>query len=462
MTSNDPIGQGGGQWVAPGSAPDANVVPPAGWSAAPDQASAYPAPPPAPGYPSPGYPGPGWGNLNPMLMHKPGIVPLRPLGAGDILSVTFAAIRGAPRVYFGLVLLMQVATVLLCAVIGLVVVAIAYGSDFENSLAELLIAVGAGGFVLVSSAASGICAGILAYPLNQQAVGRRPGIGETWRMTRRRIPAFLGAFFLIAVGSVALLVPAFAMLAGAIAAQTPALAIAAVVVALTTLVPMVWLAVRVSLTLPALFTENLGPVAALRRSWTLTDGLFWRTLGNLMLMYVIVTVIQSVIQFGFQMISVAVILADSGSESTGAMLASMSIYLLGTIVAIILTQPFMAVVTAVLHLDSRTRKDGFDLDLGEVAAEVAAGQHTGGWPPLSRHSRPGVPYGQPQTPYGQTQVPYGQTQMPYGQTQVPYGQTQMPYGQTQMPYGQAPSPYGQPQYGQPGPYPGQYPPYQQP
>ena len=76
---------------------------------------------------------------------------------------------------------------------------------------------------------------------------------------------------------------------------------------LATLVPMVWLAVQVSLTLPALFTENLRPVAALRRSWTLTDGLFLADLGNLMLMYVIVTVIQSVIQFGFQMISVAVI-----------------------------------------------------------------------------------------------------------------------------------------------------------
>ena len=81
---------------------------------------------------------------------------------------------GAPRVYFGLVLLMQVATVLLCAVIGLVVVAIAYGSDFRNP-GRTSHRRRRGRFVLVSSAASRICAGILAYPLNQQAVGRRPG-----------------------------------------------------------------------------------------------------------------------------------------------------------------------------------------------------------------------------------------------------------------------------------------------
>ena len=116
------------------------------------------------------------------------------------------------------------------------------------------------------------------------------------------------------------------------------------------------------------------------------------------------------------------------------MLASMSIYLLGTIMAIIPAQPFMAVVTAVLHLDSRTRKDGFDLDLRGGRGRVAARPTPVAGLPCPDTPRPGVPYGQPQTPYGQTQVPYRTDQMPYGQTQAPYGQTQMPYGQTQMPY----------------------------
>ena len=429
MTSNNPIGQGDGAdqgpptWAAPGSAPDAAPGPPEGWSAVPTPAvpGAWPVPGPPAGYPAPGYgpvghspvgygpvgygpagygghPVPGWGSLNPMLMHKPGILPLRPLNVGDVLSAAFTAIRNAPRVYFGLVLLMQLFTLLVCVVIALAVAAVAFGSNFDNSLAELLLGVGAGGFVLVSTTVSGMCAGILAYPLNQQAVGRRPGLGETWRMTRGRIPAFLGFVGLMVAGWVALLIPTVAVFVAAAGAQEPAVVVAAVLVVVATMVLSVWLAVRISLSLPALFTERLGPVAAVRRSWTLTDRLFWRTLGNLALMYLVVAVIQWVIQFGFQMLAVIVILVDNGSESNGAMVATISIYLLGMILAIVLTQPFMAVTTAVLHLDSRTRKDGFDLDLGQVAAEVAAGQHTDGWPPLSRNVAPAFPHGQPVPP----------------------------------------------------------------
>ena len=279
-------------------------------------------------------------------------------------------------------------------------------------------------------------------------------------MTRRRIPAFLGAFFLIAVGSVALLVPAFAILAGRSPRRLPRWRS-----------PRSWwpydtgadgVARRAGVT-DAARTVHRKPRAG-RGTAPLVDAdrrVVLADPGNLMLMYVIVTVIQSVIQFGFQMISVAVILADSGSESTGAMLASMSIYLLGNDRG---HHP-----DATVHGRRHRRaapgftysQDGFDLDLGRSRPR---------WPPdntpVAGLPCPDTPVREfrraTQTPYGQTQVPYGQTQMPYGQTQVPYGQTQMPYGQTQMPYGQAPSPYGQPQYGQPGPYPGQYPPYQQP
>ncbi|GAB04241.1 hypothetical protein GOAMR_15_00230 [Gordonia amarae NBRC 15530] len=380
-----------------------------------------------------------------MLMHKPGILPLRPLKVGDILSATFAAVRAAPRVYFGLVLLLQLFTMLTCGAVAVVIAAAASGGDIENNVAEGVLVVGVGGLLLAAGAVSGMCSGLLAYPLNQQAVGRRPRLGETWRMTRRRIPAFLGVFVLFLVGGAAVMAAAVAVLIAGAADDSGLLTFAGIALLLGTMVLLAWLGVRISLTLPALFTENLGPIAAIRRSWTLTDGLFWRTLGNFLLMYVIVSVIQWVIQMGFQILAIIVMAIDDGAESTGAIVAMISLYLIGAVVAVVLTQPFMAVTTAVLHLDSRIRKDGFDLDLGQVAAEVAAGQHTEGWQPLSRYTGQASAYGQPPHPFAQ--IPY--TQNPY--TQAPYS----PYGQPMSPYGQQVPPTGAP-----APYPGQYPPYQ--
>ena len=445
-TQGDGAGQGPPAWVAPGSTSAADPAAPEGWSPAvvpqtgPPAANPYPTPAPAPAQTS-GFGGyPGWGYLNPMLMHKPGILPLRPLKVGDVLSATFAAVRAAPRVYFGLVLLLQLFTMLMCGAIAVVVAAVASGGDIENSVAEGVLVVGVGGLLLAAGAVSGMCSGLLAYPLNQQAVGRRPGLGETWRMTRRRIPAFLGVFVLFLLGGAAVTAAAVAVLVAGVADGSGLLTFAGIVLFLATMVLLVWLGVRISLTLPALFTENLGPIAAIRRSWTLTDGLFWRTLGNLLLMYVIVSVIQWVIQIGFQILAVIVTVVDGGEGSTGAMVAMISIYLIGAVVAVVLTQPFMAVTTAVLHLDSRIRKDGFDLDLGQVAAEVAAGQHAEGWQPLSRNTGQASLYGQVQHPYAQ---------QPYNPNLYP------PYGQPMHPYGQQVPPTGAPV-----PYPGQYPPYQ--
>ena len=464
MTSSNPPGQGdragqggaAGQgppaWVAPGSTSAAGPAVPEGWSPAavpqtgPPTATPYPTPAPVSGFG--GYP--GWGYLNPMLMHKPGILPLRPLKVGDILSATFAAVRAAPRVYFGLVLLLQLFTMLSSGAVAVVIAAAASGGDIEDSVAESVLVVGVGGLLLAAGAVSGMCSGLLAYPLNQQAVGRRPGLGETWRMTRRRIPAFLGVFVLFLLGGAAVMAAAVAVLVAGVADGSGLLTFAGIALFLGTMVLVAWLGVRISLTLPALFTENLGPIAAIRRSWTLTDGLFWRTLGNLLLMYVIVSVIQWVIQIGFQILAIIVMAIDDGEGTTGAMVAMISIYLLGAVVAVVLTQPFMAVTTAVLHLDSRIRKDGFDLDLGQVAAEVAAGQHAGGWEPLSRNTGQASAYGQIQHPYAPSPYP----QAPYPQN--PYAQAPYP------PYEQPMSPDGQqaPPTGAPAPYPGQYPPYQ--
>ena len=126
---------------------------------------------------------------------SPGIIALRPLGLGDILEGSFAAMRRNPRTFFGLALLTSLAVLLLVALVG----ALAYlaatqlGSSGSN---DVLLTIGTiGGFTLltVASAVTSVAlTGMLSYPVGEAVLGRKPSIGETWRTDPRHAPAAHG------------------------------------------------------------------------------------------------------------------------------------------------------------------------------------------------------------------------------------------------------------------------------
>src|SRR3954471_16386225 len=93
---SDPTGEGR-DWASPGGS-----APPPGWASE--------QPPPAP-------PQSGWGApYAPPPPPRPGIIPLRPLGVGELLDGSFTAIRRYPRATLGLaacvMLVVQVVQVL--------------------------------------------------------------------------------------------------------------------------------------------------------------------------------------------------------------------------------------------------------------------------------------------------------------------------------------------------------------
>src|SRR5687767_4983300 len=105
-----------GQTPPPG--PPAAPVPP-GW--APVQPPAAPGwgqaaqPPAAPGWGQ----APGWSTAPPGWAPppKPGVIPLRPLGVGEILDGAISSIRRDPRVMLGVSALVVIASTLLQSVI---------------------------------------------------------------------------------------------------------------------------------------------------------------------------------------------------------------------------------------------------------------------------------------------------------------------------------------------------------
>ncbi|WP_374773422.1 hypothetical protein OG756_10455 [Streptomyces sp. NBC_01310] len=198
---------------------------------------------------------------------RPGVVPLRPLGPGEILGGALTALRRYGGRLLGALLLGQ-----LGALLGtLLLIAAAAGAA---ALASPTRTAGSRAFVHALVPATALfllvgwaLAGALAAALLQPAVlGRRVTALGLLRAALPRTPAVLGAHLL---GLLAAAGPAGA----ALAAGLPPLA------ALPLAPVALWLGVLFALAPTAAGYEGLGPVAALRRSAGLVRGAWWRTLG---------------------------------------------------------------------------------------------------------------------------------------------------------------------------------------
>ncbi|MFC8501861.1 glycerophosphoryl diester phosphodiesterase membrane domain-containing protein [Pedococcus sp. NPDC057267] len=373
-------------WSAPGSPtpPEAPVAPGAAappGSPVPPQAQYAPPQPPAyagSGAPGTALPPAHWSSA--LTAHKPGIIPLRPLGLGDMIEGGFAAMRRNPRTFFGLALLVTLAVVVLLGTLG----ALGYlaATTFGGSASDAVLAVGAvGGLSLlyVLTAVTGVVlTGMLSYPVGEAVLGRKPTTGEVWRHTRRMIPRLTGLCLLMLVpvvvvfgGLVALVVLAFSR--GSDAGGVVALLAVLVAVGLTA-----YLTIRVVLATPALVLEDLGVVASLKRSWRLTEGRFWRTLGVLVVTGLLVGIVQQVLGFGFQFAGMALgfgLVSTTHGDPNGPLfaLATVGTSVLGAGLAALLTQPFSAAVSALLYTDARIRAEGFDLALARAVSGAPVG-----------------------------------------------------------------------------------------
>jgi hypothetical protein len=114
-----------------------------------------------------------------------------------------------------------------------------------------------------------------------------------------------------------------------------------------------------------LFTpERVGVGGALKRSWRLVRGRFWRTFGILLFAGVVASIVGYVIQAGlFLLVGAVAAWADSGAGG-GATAVAISLAVAGTLgaaIATVATLSFVSAVLAMLYLDLRVRREGLDL-----------------------------------------------------------------------------------------------------
>ncbi len=126
---------------------------------------------------------------------------------------------------------------------------------------------------------------------------------------------------------------------------------------------VIWVLVRWAVAVPALFAERAGPAAALGRSWQLVKGLWWRTLGILLIVYIMVTVIQTAL--GVLFLGLAGLVPGVSEDLRSALVTAAS-QLVQAVVA-----PIFPIAITLLYFDLRVRKEGFDLE--QLAGQAAPG-----------------------------------------------------------------------------------------
>src|SRR3990170_192012 len=190
----------GGVTNQPGGTSPTDPVPP-GW--APQQ------PPPQPAWGQPAWGQPPWGQQPqwaPPPPPKPGVIPLRPLGVGEILDGAISAIRAQPALMLGLSAVLAVATQLLTVPLtwlllrdaGDVAFSVEPATDPDEEFAFAASAVSAAGLqVVVTLLATLLLTGILTVAVSRAVLGERLGAGQAWERARPRLPALLGVTALV-------------------------------------------------------------------------------------------------------------------------------------------------------------------------------------------------------------------------------------------------------------------------
>lgn len=345
-----PPGLKGGRATPPGPPPA--PVAPAGWGG-PDQ------PPAQAGYgrPAPPYgqspPGAPEGNPWPATV-RPGVIPLRPLGLGEVLDGAVSAVRRYPRqTISGALVVAILATVLNLALLLLLPDRLLEGEPGAEELTDAeagSITLSVIGLLGVATLAGLIASGLVSIVLGKAVLGQELTAGQAWAQTRAALPRLIGMCLLIGL---ALLLtaglPFLVLLAGPIG----------VPFVLGGLIGTIYLYVRLSLAAPALVLERATVRQALTRSGLLVKGAFWRMLGILVLARVIMAVVGNVLQVPFLFID-----GLSGEVTTAGQIGTS----IGSGLALVVTLPFFGGVAGLLYLDRRMRLEGLDVQLAAASA----------------------------------------------------------------------------------------------
>ncbi len=242
----------------------------------------------------------------------------------------------------------------------------------------------------------------MSVAVKQVADDERPSFGHAWSATRglqwRLLPLLL-LLFGITVTLIGLFVIMVIVVMREAAARNSDAAVGAfgilalVGVFLYFVASLVVIALRTKFyyLLPAMANEGLGAVAGLRRSWQLTKGEFWRTLGYLLLIAVVNGFLFSIPQSIPSMVMIPAVDTSDELDVLSLLVANVGMWIFFLLVAVASFVSFAlaGVLQAVLYVD-RVRRER-----GEVLPPASP---VGGYPPAGSGGYPAPAYSPQATP----------------------------------------------------------------
>ncbi|WP_439565146.1 hypothetical protein [Microcella sp.] len=324
---------------------------------------------------------------------KPGLIPLRPLEFGTVLGASFQVLRRNPRPTFGAALLLNALVVFLSTGISTVIVVSGierasranfadadtiFAGTIALALVATLLAVG------ISIVAQALLQGIISIEVSRATLGEKLTLRQLIDLGRGRWWALIGWTALIGLIVFAAFGVLIGLSIGFFAVGDP-VAIAGGIVLLVIgvlglIVVSVWIATMLAFVPAAIMIERLPLGTAVRRSWRLVRGAFWRILGTLLLVTVMVNIAASVVTTPFQL---AATFAAPLVNPAGEIETDLTVFLAINLVVVAITAVVGAIgavlttaATSLLYIDRRMRTEGLDLELQryvELRATGAAG-----------------------------------------------------------------------------------------
>jgi hypothetical protein len=311
--------------------------------------------------------------------HKPGAMPLRPLGLGDMYDAAFRIIRFNPKATVGSSVLVA-SVAFLAPVVVTAILSFAVDLSLDTTGTQDANAVGlvgslgslGVGTVLVAFGTI-LVTGMIAHVTAAAAVGRRLTLGEAWAATRGKrwrlvaLALLLGFTFLLALAGYVLLWVLVVVAAGD---NTAPIVIWGLVSGPVFLGLCVFLWVRVAyLPVPALMLEPVGVLGAVRRGFALTRRQFWRTFGIALLTIVVAGIAANFLGIP---ITIAGEVTALAVPPRYALLVIVVTQAVTQVLTAAFTTPFTSAVTSLQYLDQRMRKEAYDVELMQQAGITAS------------------------------------------------------------------------------------------
>ena len=315
---------------------------------------------------------------------QPGIIPLRPLTVGELFNGAFQAVRVNPQTMFGFAFAIM-------AVVGLVQAFFASSSTSSLTRAlssgdteDLVYSLGnsMGSFVTtgLTMLATAFLSGMLALTVWDAVLGRKSSPADAWhRFSPRFVPVLLATFLigiiefvLIVLVLLVFMIPFFLVVVNAASARSYDSASASIGGAFAIIFLMIvalivvgcFLTVKFAFTSSAVVLEGLGPVDALKRSWSLSKGSFWRILGRIWLIGIVTGLISAVLG---GIVGAILGVGAAAADSVG-LLVAFSAFLSALLSAVVI--PVQSSFYTLMYLDERMRKENLAPMIAQEASRA--------------------------------------------------------------------------------------------